>query len=138
MAMQILQHGLLGGATDLDGEDVRVKRLDLEVLAQLVVVHRDRLRLTFATIDDGGHFALMTQAAARTFASRRADFCLDDKCFSHWEFSRILLGQWKRHTRDQVRRAGHFSGNAPKKQKKRVRAKPQSRKGPLLSSRCRV
>src|SRR5581483_7159308 len=75
--------GLLAVAADFHGQDVRVEGLDLELLAQLVVADRDRLRLALATVKDGGHLALATQAAARTFAMRRADFGFDDECLFH-------------------------------------------------------
>ena len=101
MAMQVLEHGLFGLAGNVDGQNVGIERLDLEMLHQFVVADLDRLRLLFATINDGGHLALMAQAAARTLPVHRADFGGDSKSLFH-----ALLRGLQRNAASATRRSG--------------------------------
>ena len=62
MTLQGLEHHLLGLAIDVDAEDVREEGLVLELPGEVLELYRNRLRFALATVDDGGHAALPTQA----------------------------------------------------------------------------
>ncbi len=74
MALQGAQHGLFFLAVQFDGEDVRIKRLVLQMLEQRIMLHRYRHGGLFAAVDDARNLVRVPQAAARTFAPGVARF----------------------------------------------------------------
>ena len=83
VALQVAQHGARLAATDLDGQDVGIERLVLQVADHLVVIQRQRLGVLVAAIHDGGNLAGMTQAAARTLTCVRPRLCIKLKADCH-------------------------------------------------------
>ena len=70
MPLHVLQDRRLRDVADLQVDDRRVEALVVEHQQQPGVVERQGARLAMATVEDGGHLVLVTQAAARTFALR--------------------------------------------------------------------
>jgi hypothetical protein len=61
----------------------------LQLADDLVVIKGQRARRTAGTIDDCRNFALVTQAAARTFPLVFTKFCNQIEIFSHWRSPKI-------------------------------------------------
>src|SRR3546814_6071240 len=84
MALQVLEHDLLGArGADLQCQQARIERFDLELLEQLVARDADRDRAFFAPVNNGRNLARATQAAARTLALICAGFRDNNKILFH-------------------------------------------------------
>src|SRR5690606_21976992 len=91
VALQGLDHDVLAGAVDVQGDHVAERDFVFQHFGQVFGQQADGQRLLVATVDNGrNHVFVTTQAAARTFPQVGTRSGFQGK-FSHFSFSKLAL-----------------------------------------------